>query len=149
MKRIIHQFALCMCLLFTSCIIRSPKFASADQAFAVKTGMTKEQVNTTLGIPPYALKSKNDSETVFIYKYRPAERRTMPLFMGRTNGKRATGPLMDLNVSYDKHDLVTELKSKPSPKEEKSQYTIDVNSIFTLLTVTAPALLVYLGFQHK
>jgi hypothetical protein len=142
-------FFLVFCFCFTSCIIRSPKFASLDQAFAVKPGMTLEQVNTTLGIPPYALRSKTDSQTVYVYKYRTMERRTVPLFRKKTNGMKATGPLMDLNVTYNSKSIVTALKSKPSPKEEKSQYTIDVNSVFTLLTVTAPAVLVYLGLQHN
>ncbi|MFI5149367.1 MAG: outer membrane protein assembly factor BamE [Bacteroidia bacterium] len=144
-----YLLPLFICVAFTSCIVRSPKFASSDQAFAVKPGMSRVQVDTTLGIPPYSIKSRIDTEIVYIYKYRTTERKTFPMCQGKTNGKKTLGPYMDLSVSYDKAWKVTEIKSKPSPSEEKSRYTIDVNSVFTLLTVTAPALLVYLGFQHK
>ncbi len=143
-------FAIFICLgLLSSCIIQAPKYASVEQVFALKTDMTQEEVSTALGIPPYSLKSKDDSEVVYIYKYRATERKTMPLFLKKTNGAKATGPYMDLSITFNaKTGKLTSMKSKVTPREEKGKYAIDVNSIFTLLTVTAPALLVYLGLQH-
>ncbi len=146
-KTILFCSILAVCT--SSCIVRSPKYASAEQVFALKIGMTQTEVFTDLGIVPYALELKSDSGTTYIYEYRTTQRRTIPLFTRRTNGTRAKGPFMDLSITYDNTGKVTRLRSKPAPKEEKSQFTVDVNSIFTLLTVTAPALLVYLGLQNK
>jgi hypothetical protein len=151
MKRFFRYSTLLFFLSFfsTSCIIRAPKYASVDQVFALKIGMTQAEISAALNLSPYALESKTDSETVFVYKYRTTDRRTLPLLTGRTNGAKAKGPYMDLMIAYGKEGKATKFKSKPSPKEEKSRYSIDVNSVFTLLTVSAPAALVYLGLQHK
>jgi hypothetical protein len=140
---------LCVFSLFAACVVQTPKYAGVDQVFELKTKMSKQEVDRVLGIGPYSLKSKDDSETVYIYKYRATERRTFPLFQRKTNGMKSTGKYMDLSVVYDtKTEHVQSMKSKPAPKDAKGKYSIDVNSVFTLLTVTAPALLVYLGLQH-
>jgi hypothetical protein len=149
MKRFHWVLFFCL-LLLSSCIVRSPKYTSVDQVFSLKLNMKKSQVDSILAITPYSLKAKDDSETVYTYIYRTTERRTLPLLEHKTNGTRAKGKFMDLYVAYDnKSDRVTELKSKPSPKEEHGKYAIDVNSVFTLLTGVGPAILVYLGFEHK
>jgi outer membrane protein assembly factor BamE (lipoprotein component of BamABCDE complex) len=137
---------ICLC---SSCIVKAPKFAYSSQVFELKLGMTEEQVNTTLGITPYSLRTKDDSTTVYVYKYRTFERTTLPFFLRRKNGVKTMGEYMDLSITFNnKSGLVSSMKSKQTPKEKKGGISVDVNSIFTLLTVAAPAALVYLGFMH-
>jgi hypothetical protein len=146
-----NRFILYFLILFSlsSCVIRMPKYASVDQVFALKMNMSKPEVDSVLGITPYALKSMKDSEIVYIYKYRTTDRKIIAMFTKKTNGMKVTGRFMDLAITYDSDDKVREIKSKPSDEEVKVSSNIDINMLFTFLTVTAPAALVYFGLQHK
>ena len=134
---------------FGSCIVHAPKYTGVEQVLSLKIGMTKEEVSKTLGIPPYDLKSEGDSQTVYIYKYRTTDRKTFPFLMNKTNGMKAKGKWVDLFITYDQNQLVKNIQScsdceKTAVKEKK----MDINSILMLITVTIPAILVYVGLQN-
>ncbi len=133
----------------SSCVVQMPKYASVDQVFSLKLGMTKTEVADLLGVGPYSLKAMQDSDVVYIYKYRTNDRRALSLFAKKTNGIKATGRFMDLAITYGNDEKVKEIKSKPSDEEVKVKNSVDLNMLFTFLTVTAPAALVYFGLQHK
>ena len=135
--------------VFGSCIVHAPKYTGVEEVLSLKMGMTKEEVSKTLGIPPYDLKTESDSETVYIYKYRTTDRKTLPLLMNKTNGVKAKGKWVDLFVSYGQNGLVKDIRScsdceKVTVKEKK----LDINSIIMLVTITIPSILVYVGLQR-
>ena len=134
---------------FGACIVHAPKYTGVEEVLSLKTGMTKEEVSKTLGIPPYDLKTESDSETVYIYKYRTTDRKTFPLLMNKTNGMKAKGKWVDLFISYDQNGIVKDIRScsdceKIAIKEKK----LDINTIIMLVTITIPSILVYVGLQR-
>ena len=111
--------------------------------------MTFAEVSKTLGISPYDLKSSNETETIYIYKYRTTDRKTFPLLMNKTNGLKAKGKWVDLFISYDSDGKVTKIISCSDCEATKiSEKKIDFNSILLLITVSLPALLVYFGLKN-
>lgn len=134
--------------LLASCIVHAPKYTSVEEVLQLKTGMTKEEVTKTLGIPPYDLKSVSDTETVYIYKYRTTDRNTVPFLMNKTNGVKSKGKWVDLFVYYNKDGKLKSVISCSNREETKvTEKKVDFSSILLLITVTLPAVLVYLGLR--
>ena len=132
----------------TSCFVQSPKYAGVEQVLSLKTGMTKEEVSTALGIPPYDIKSLTDTSSQLIYKYRTTDRRTLSFVTKKTNGVKATGKWVDLFVTYDKDGKTTEIKSCSDCEETKvTEKRINYNSLIQMMTLTIPAVLIYLGLK--
>jgi outer membrane protein assembly factor BamE (lipoprotein component of BamABCDE complex) len=137
------------CLL-SSCVVEAPKYTGIEEVLTLKTGMTKEEVSKTLGIPPYDLKTVTDTQSTYIYKYRTTDRRTVPLFMNKTNGMKSKGKWVDLFITYNKDGKVAEIRSCSDCEETKiTEKKIDYNAIIALLAATVPAVLVYLGLQSN
>lgn len=110
--------------------------------------MTQEQVSQALGIPPYNFILKNDSETVLLYKFRVSDRVTVPLFLKEANGKKVRGRYTNLMVTYDKNLIVKKMASCNDCDETiVKEKRIDINKVITLITVTAPLVLVYFGIK--
>jgi len=109
--------------------------------------MTKDSVDKALGVKPYLLKSKEDSESVYLYKYRVTDRATVPLFLGATNGKSIRGKYVNLLVTCDQDNKVTKLESCGSDCDETVVETnkIDFNKVLTFFSVTVPLALVAVG----
>lgn len=147
MLRRLLPLLLLLTLLATSCIVQAPKYTSINQVLTLKLGMTKEEVSATLGIPPYDFKSLSDSGQVLIYKYRVTDRRTVPLFKKPANGIPALGGYVDLLVHYDASGKVVRLDTENHPETKETTTKLDVNKLITLLTVTVPAALLYLGIK--
>ena len=134
--------------LFCSCIVRAPKYTGIAEVLQLKTGMTKDEVSKTLGIPPYDIKSTTDKETIYIYKYRTADRKTFPFLMNKTNGVKAKGKWVDLFVSFDVEGKVTAITSCSDCEDTKvTEKKTDINSIIMLITISIPAVLVYIGLK--
>lgn len=136
---------------FYSCIVQAPKYAKVEQVLMLKPGMTKEEVSNVLGIPPYDLKSVNDKgETILIYKYRVIDRKTFPLLMKPANGVKTTGKWVDLFVTYGADGKAISIESCSECEETKpTEKKIDINALITLITVTIPAVLVFIGFSQS
>ena len=133
---------------FCSCIVKAPRYTTVDKVFALKMGMTKEEVNQVLETPPYNFKAMNDSVTVCLYKYRVTDRTTLPFLLKANNGKRILGKYVNLLVTFNKTGHTSQLESCGDCDEtiiETKRF--DVNKLFTLLTVTLPIVLVYLGIK--
>jgi hypothetical protein len=134
-----------MVLSMTSCIIQSPKYAKVEKVLTLNLGMTVEEVSGILGVPPYDIKSKTDSSFILIYKYRVADRRTVPFIVTPTNGMKWRGKYVDLFITYSPMGRVTSINScsdcEDSGNVEK-KIDIDFTSIITLITVSVPAILI-------
>ncbi len=133
----------------TSCIVQRPQYSRIEKVLMLQTGMTKKEVSELLGIPPYDIKSITESEEIYIYKYRVTDRKAVPFVVRENNGMKVRGKYVDLFVNYSKDGKVTKIESCTECGETKEIETkIDINKIITLITVTAPALLIYLGLQN-
>lgn len=138
---------LLLVIFCSSCIVQAPKYTHVEQVLELKPGMSQEEVSQKLGIPPYDIRYKNDSLQVLVYKYRVTDRKTVPLFKKETNGMKVSGAYVDLLVKYDAAGKMVSFEtcSKCSETNEKTT-VVDFDKLITLITVTLPALLVYLGF---
>ena len=138
MKRYISIFFLLATL--SSCISQSPKYTSLEQVMSLKTGMTKNQINDSLGIQPYDIRWYSDTTTQYIYKYRTTDRRTFSFYTKKTNGIRTTGKYVDLMVTYDKKDIATEIRSCSECGETKlKESKLNLDAIGRFFTATVPA----------
>ncbi len=136
-------------LFFTSCIVQSPKYSTLGQVMTLQLGMSKAQVEDTLGVQPYDLKSKTDTSTVYIYIYRVTDRRTLYLITGRVNGKKSMGKYVQLFVGYSKDDKVISIESCSTCADNLVTHSnFDFEKLFVFVTVTLPILLLFLKVGH-
>jgi len=148
MKVLPKIILLLVLLSCSSCLVNAPKYTTVEKVLALQLGMNQDQVTTALGIPPYNFILKNDSETVLLYKFRVADRTTVPLFLKEANGKKIRGRYVNLLVTYDRNLIVKRMGSCNDCDETIiSEKKIDINKIITLITVTAPLVLVYFGIK--
>jgi hypothetical protein len=133
---------------FCSCIVNAPKYTTIEKVLTVQLGQSQEEVSQILGIPPYNFILKTDSETMLLYKFRVADRTTVPFLLGPTNGKKIRGRYVNLMVTYNKAGLAKKMEScndcDETIVEEKK---LDINKVVTLMTVTLPIVLVFLGIK--
>jgi hypothetical protein len=137
-------------LFFTSCIVQSPKYASLEQAMSLHLGMSKSNVEETLGIQPYDIKARNDSSNVFIYVYRVIDRKTISIYTRSQNGKKSTGKYVQLEVTYSKDNNVTKIEScNQCPDNLVTKSSVDFAKISEFVTVTLPVILIYFGLKNQ
>jgi len=135
-------------LLFSSCIVRAPKYSTVEKVFVLKLGQTKEEVSQVLGIPPYNVVSVYDTGTVLLYKYRVTDRATLPFLLKETNGKKVRGKYVNLIVAYDTNGRVVYYETcSECDKTIEEKNKLDIDKIVSLITVTLPALLIFLGLK--
>ncbi|MBL7911245.1 MAG: hypothetical protein JNJ41_09355 [Bacteroidia bacterium] len=148
-KRSFFFINLIFLVLFSSCLVKAPRYTTAEKVFDLKLGMSKEEVSTALNVKPYYLKSLVDTQSVLMYKYRVTDRAVLPFLLKENNGKSVKGKYVNLMVSYNIHEKATKIEScnkcDESAIEEKK---FDVNKLVTFLTVTLPVVLVFLGIQY-
>ena len=134
---------------FTSCIVRAPQYSRVEKVLTLKQGMTKEEVSTVLGIQPYNIVSMNDTgETVLLYKYRVTNRSIVPFFLNETNGHKVRGKYVNLLVTYNKDGKVKSMETCVDCDETIiEEKRVDPDKIITLITVTLPAIMIYLGLK--
>jgi len=147
LKQLIFLFLALSAL--TSCIVIAPKYSRVEKVLILKQGMTKDSVSKILGIPPYNLVSMNDTgETVLLYKYRVTNRQMVPFFLKPTNGREVRGKYVNLLVTYNAEGKLISMETcvdcDETIIEEKK---IDKDKIITLITVTLPAVMIYLGLR--
>lgn len=97
-------------LFITSCIVQSPKYTTLDKVLSLQLGMHKAEVEEILGIPPYNLKSYNDTSDVFIYVYRVTDRRTLSFNTKPVNGRKTIGKYLQIAVAYSKEGKVINIE---------------------------------------
>lgn len=134
-------------ILITGCVAHSPKNTRSEKVMKLKVGMTFEEVNKTLELKPYFLSSMDSAgNKVYVYKYRLTDRKTVPLFLKDTNGISKRGDFMDLYASFSDGDTLVGLQSDYTETivQEKR---LDINNLLTLLTITVPSVLIFLGLQ--
>jgi len=140
---------LLIAVLLSSCLVKAPRYTSAEKVFALKLGMSKEEVSNTLDLKPYYLKSLSDTQSVLLYKYRVTDRAVLPFLLKENNGKSVKGKYVNLMVTFNIYDKAVKIEScnkcDESSIEEKK---FDVNKLATFLTVTLPVVLVFLGITY-
>lgn len=145
MRKLLALFS-CI-LLLQSCLTRAPRYTRVAKVMHLKTGMTVAQVDSTLDIKPYSIKSLDTSQhKVLIYKFRTEDRKTLELFMRDTNGHSIRGPFMDLFAYFDAKGVMYKFETAEATSEVKEQ-RLDIDKVVTFITVTAPAVLVAIGLS--
>lgn len=122
-----------------------------DKVMAVQTGMTKDTIDSIFGVSPYNLLAYDSTGVVtYTYVYRTRHVKRFPIVMSRKSGLPAEGEFIDLNVTYDTAGVAIHIESCPDcPRDYLTQTDINpteiIASITTIITVTVPALLVFLS----
>lgn len=138
-----------MIFLATGCIVKGPKYTRVEKVMKLKNGMSLNNVNKTLEIQPYDLVSVDSAgNRTLMYKYRLTDRRTVPLFLKDTNGKEIRAKFSDLYCTFDKNGYLIKMVTQKSESELK-EHRLNINSLLTFMTVTAPAVLIYLGISTQ
>ncbi len=135
-------------LLFTdSCVVQAPAYTTIEKVFTLKTGLSQSQVDSILGVPPYDIKSLSDTGvSVYIYKYRVTERKAVPGFVHQNNGMKTKGKYVDLFVTFSADGKMLSMVSCSECSETKEKREkLNINTVIMFLTITVPALFVYLG----
>ena len=148
MTKTFFLFVLTGILFLPSCVVERPPYAKVEKVMTLSLGMTKEEVSKVLDIPPYDFKSLDSNGTsILIYKYRVTNRKTLPFFVAPKNGMKISGKYVDLFVTYSKEGKATNFTSctECSETTESQKNYISLNTIITLVSVIAPAILIYLG----
>ncbi len=69
-------FILCSCGVMNNTKWTAPPYTNVEKIMSMKPGMTLEEVNQTLGIPPYNIFNiQDDGSMVLLYNYRVKNRR--------------------------------------------------------------------------
>lgn len=132
-----------------SCIVSGPKYTRVEKVMQLRPGMSKDTVNSRLGINPYDINAYDtDGNQSFIYKYRTTDRKTIPFLLKETNGRKTTGKYVDLIAFYDSTNTAYRFESRPTDTK-LDEKRLNVSSLFTVVTVTVPSVLVYLGFKSN
>ncbi len=114
----------------------------------LQLGMTKEQVEKTLALQPYDLKSVSDTATVFIYVYRVVDRKTLSIDTQPVNGHTTLGKYIQLAVSYSKDNKVIHIEScTMCPDNLSNTKKLDFQKLMVFITITLPVILVFIGLN--
>ncbi len=136
-------------VLFSSCLIKAPRFSTVDKVYNLKLGMSKEEVESTLDLKPYYLKELVDTQTVFLYKYRVTDRAVLPFFLKENNGKDVKGKYVNLMITYNIDNKAAKIESCTKCDESSiEEKRLDFNKLATFLTVTLPVVLLFLGIKY-
>lgn len=136
--------------IFTSCIVQSPKYTTLEKVISLQIGMSKAEVEETLGLKPYDLKAYTDTSSVFIYIYRTIDRKTLSFTTKYVNGRKSKGKYVQLEVSYSKKDKVIKIESCNTCTDNLTSLNkVDISGIIVFVSVTLPALLIYIGLKIK
>lgn len=138
-----------ICWMFTSCIAIAPKYTRVEKVVKLRNGMTQQQVDSIVDIKPYDIVSiDKEGNRTMLYKYRVTDRRTLPFLLKDTNGHEFRNKFMDLHVTYNLKDTVICLESKLTESEVKTK-KLDINALITLISITVPSVMVYLGIKDS
>ena len=134
--------------LLASCVMQSPNYTTIDQVMSLKVGMSKTQVEETLGVKPYDVKLYNDTGSVLIYIYRVIDRRTLSVNTKPVNGKRVIGMYKQLDISYSLQGKVISIETcRTCPDNLTSTSRINFEKTLMFITVSLPIILIYLGLK--
>ncbi len=140
--------AIVIMLFLSSCIVQSPKYTTVQQVLTLKIGMTKAEVEDTLGLKPYDIKLYNDTGNTYVYVYRVVDRRTFPFNTKPTNGKEVLGKYIKLAVTYSKDNKVMKVEPCTTCTDNlEITRKLDFQKVTAFITVTLPVILIYLGLK--
>ena len=146
-------FGLYIIFFFSSCTVKHPKYFMVDEVFKLDIGMTKEQVDSIVGITPYNVLSIDSNQTrVYTYVYRTNHIKRIPIIMSRKKGLKTEGLFSDLQITYTPNNIVINIETcTDCGTNYINESKIDINKLIanvtTLLTVTVPTILLFLSTQ--
>lgn len=143
--------SLLLLIIMSSCYVQHPRYVSLETAKSVELGMTYTEVINLMSMPPYDLVSKDTlGYTSYIYKYRVKDVKRIPIIMKKNKGLITEGPFRDLKLTFNQNEKLIDIQG--GYEEQPSEYRrekVDVNaliaSVTTIVTVTIPAILLYIA----
>lgn len=144
-------FFVFVALLFSACAVQHPKYFMVEKVMQAELGMSKDTVDSIFGLPPYNLRSIDTAGFItYTYVYRTRHIKRFPIVMSRKRGLVVEGQFVDLNVTYSPEGKVVSIENcTDCPESYLTETKINpgeiIVSITTIITVTVPALLVYLS----
>ncbi len=149
MKKYLIYFLLGV-LFLSSCYVQHPRYVPFETVQSIELGMTYAEVEEVMAMPPNDLASKDTlGYTTYVYKYRLEDVKRIPVLMKKNKGVPAEGAFRDLKLTFDRENVLVDIKG--CYEEQQSDYKkekVDVNgliaSITTIITVTIPAVMLYI-----
>ena len=141
-------------VLSQSCIVQYPPYANSEDVMALEIGMPIDSVNATMKMEPNDIVSRDSFNTVYLYKYRTKEIKTVTPGLKRNKGLRVEGIFKECLVSVDTANLVYLIETRDEQvgsiaKKEKINFAEILNTVTTFLSVTIPAILVYITVDRN
>lgn len=141
--------------LLSSCAVQHPKYFMVEKMMEVEMGMTKDSVEALFELGPYNLLSMDSTGmATYTYVYRTRNVKRVPILVSRKKGLVVEGAFVDLHITYSPDGKVIHMESCTNcPRDYLSTTKINpteiIASITTLITVTVPALLVFLSSNNN
>ncbi len=135
-------------VFFQSCVLQYPPYAKQADVLALNVGVPLDSVNTVLQMEPNDVVSIDSVSTVFLYKYRTEEIKTVKPGLKRNRGLKVDGVFKECLVKVDTSNIVQNIETRDEAvstemKKKKIRPTEVINTVTTFLSVTVPAVLVY------
>ncbi len=140
-------------IVLSSCVVQHPKYTMVENTFKLEIGMSKTEIDSVLGIAPQFIKKMDTTGVqIYSYKYRTRDIKRFPIIMRRDKGIPTEGNYTDLLVSYSPDSIAFNIETctectDNNEKKTKIDANTIINSITTIITVTLPALLVFLSIR--
>ncbi|CAG5082097.1 hypothetical protein [Parvicella tangerina] len=137
-------------LMLTGCYVQHPRYVTFETVQTIELGMSYAEVNATMTMPPNDIVSKDTlGYATYIYKYRVEDVKRIPILMRKNKGIPTEGGFRDLQLTFDQEEMLVDIKG--AYEEQPSEYKrekVNVNgliaSITTIITVTIPAVMLYI-----
>ena len=136
-----------------SCIVQAP-YAEYDAVMKLRPGMTIQSLEDSLGLEPYYIERfDNSNSRVYVYKYRLCDLKRIPILQGRNKGWEVPGDYVNLLVNVGPDDIVYGIETSIPEKSNATRTTVIdfkgiVGGLTTMITVTLPALLIFLSNEN-
>ena len=132
-----------------SCVVQYPPYANVQDVQRLQPGVSLDSVNAILRMPPNDLVVRDSLQTVYLYKYRVDEVKTVSPGFKRNKGLKVEGTFKECLVTVDTTSTVQSIATRDEAvssmvKKEKVKVTEILDTVTTFLSVTIPAILVYL-----
>ena len=138
-------------LILNACYVHQPKYATLENANKVNIGMTSTEVSETLQLPAYDFIKKDSlGNYTNVYKYRLMDSKRIPMLMKKNKGIPSEGAFKNLLVTFNIDNKVIDINTtyetiETDLRQKKVNFTAIVTSVTTLITVTIPAVLIYIS----
>ncbi len=134
--------------MFSHALVNAPKYTTVEKVFALKLGLTQEEVMLALETPAYNFKLMNTAKPSYFINTGLETRTTLPFILRQNNGKKILSKYVNLVITYDKKGLSKKMEGCGDCDEAIIETKkLNIDKVVTLLTVTLSIFLVYLGIK--